>query len=680
MSKVEAVTELQQSGSAATTDPEGSWHTVQRVIFPDQSQMDTALLYVDTGTAMGAAFNTMDGSMASSSKDSSAASVSSVAARQGEVHVEDFMSRTSGSARPGQRLSFGTYFNAFAASYWRRWTDLDKVRLRVSTEGDGVISVYRSNARGSLQHVETRRVDGDTVSSFDLPLQPFGDGGWYWFDLVAGSKPMALRGAEWQAPGPAKAAGTVTLEITTLNKNEFCLNNLRILADNPDALAHLKEVLIVDQGTKKVRDAPGFEEIAARFEGKLRIIHQGNLGGSGGFARGMYEAVENGSDYALLLDDDVVIEPESIVRMLTFADHCKKPTIVGGHMFDLYNRTVLHTFGETVNPYRFQPDHPIKEQILGHDFARTNLRTTTWMHRRVDVDYNGWWMCLIPTKVIREIGLSLPVFIKWDDAEYGLRAKAAGYNTVSLPGSAVWHITWADKDDAVDWQAYFHSRNRIITALLHSPYPHGGRVVREGSFIDVKHLVSMQYFTAQTRVMALQDLLAGPDKLHDILSAKLPQIQSMRHEYSEARFDPDPDAFPTPGVSKPPRRGRGFQAPSYATLVPWAAKTLLRQLTKPVSEASMERPEARVAHVDNKWWRMSQYDSAVVTNADGTAASWYHRDPQKLRALLAEGLRLNAVVLRDWQKLSEEYRQALPRITSLEAWKETFEKYSEESK
>ena len=51
------------------------------------------------------------------------------------------------------------------------------------------------------------------------------------------------------------------------------------------------------------------------------------------------------------MDDDIVVEPESIIRLLTFADRCKTPTIVGGHMFDLYDRTVLHTFGEVVNPY-----------------------------------------------------------------------------------------------------------------------------------------------------------------------------------------------------------------------------------------------------------------------------------------------------------------------------------------
>ena len=87
-------------------------------------------------------------------------------------------------------------------------------------------------------------------------------------------------------------------------------------------------------------------------------------------------------------------------------------------------------------------------------------------------------MCLIPTEVIRTIGLSLPVFIKWDDAEYGLRARAHGFPTVSLPGAAVWHVSWGDKDDLVGWQSYFHERNRLITALLYSLYERGGRVLR----------------------------------------------------------------------------------------------------------------------------------------------------------------------------------------------------------
>ena len=33
---------------------------------------------------------------------------------------------------------------------------------------------------------------------------------------------------------------------------------------------------------------------------------------------------------------------------------------------------------------------------------------------------------------------------------------------MTFPGAAVWHVPWTDKNDAVDWQAYFHVRNRFV--------------------------------------------------------------------------------------------------------------------------------------------------------------------------------------------------------------------------
>src|SRR5690606_37016349 len=257
----------------------------------------------------------------------------------------------------------------------------------------------------------------------------------------------------------------------------------------------------------------------------------------------------------ILLDDDIVLEPESVVRLVTFADFTRVPTLVGGHMFDMYNRSVLHTFGEIVEPWRIQPGLPHPDMENGHDFRESGLRATSWLHRRVDVDYNGWWMCLIPTEVIRTIGLSLPVVIKWDGAEYGLRARAHGFPTVSLPGAAVWHVSWGDKDDLVGWQSYFHERNRLITALLYSLYERGGRVLRESTYMDVKHLISMQYYTERGRILAMRDVLAGPGGLHDMIGTKLPEIRQLTSEFTDAQFKPDLDAFPAPGAAKPRNKG-----------------------------------------------------------------------------------------------------------------------------
>jgi galactofuranosylgalactofuranosylrhamnosyl-N-acetylglucosaminyl-diphospho-decaprenol beta-1,5/1,6-galactofuranosyltransferase len=652
----------------AEAGSDAGWQTVQRVILPGERGLETLPLYMDSGVVSSSSDVSSELSGLGRTKTPIKVLNAPRAAR-----ADDVTSRTSASVRAGERISFGTYFNAFAASYWRRWTTVEEVRLNVRTSGRGTVSVYRSNARGSLQHVETKRVVGDARTEFNLSLAPFGDGGWYWFDVTAGTDPMQFVGAEWQAKAQRRLTGSITLEITTLNKTAYCINNLRILGQHPEALEQVKEVIVVDQGTEKVADAEGFAEVESALGGKLRIIDQNNLGGSGGFARGMYEAVENHSDYVLLLDDDVVIEPESITRLGTFADYCKKPTLVGGHMFDLHDRNVLHTLGEVVNPYVVGPAEPNPSQEMRHNFAQQNLRDTPWMHRRVDVDYNGWWMCLIPTEVIREIGLSLPVFIKWDDTEYGVRAKAAGFNTVSLPGSAVWHVSWIDKDDLVGWQSYFHTRNRFIYALLHSPYEFGGGLVENSIKLDLKHNISMQYYTVQGRIEAMKDLLRGPAGLHDMLPTKLPEIRAMAQQFSEAQFKPSFDDFPSVKSTKVPRRGKGVTVPSYVQLLPWLAKTVVRQVGFPVSESSKSHPETLVPHQDNKWWRVSQFDSALVSNAEGSAASWYKRDPSRFRKLQAESLKVYGEVLRKWPALKQEYRGALAEITSMDAWKKTFD-------
>ena len=154
----------------------------------------------------------------------------------------------------------------------------------------------------------------------------------------------------------------------------------------------------------------------------------------------MDETVRAGeSDYLLILDDDITLEPESILRAATFADLARKPTIVGGHMFSLYDRSVLHAFAESIAPRKWWWESPPNTKAR-HDFGRRNLRNTPWLHRRADADYNGWWMCLIPTKIINEIGLAIPVFIKWDDAEYAVRAREHGLpDGVDAGGGRVAH-------------------------------------------------------------------------------------------------------------------------------------------------------------------------------------------------------------------------------------------------
>jgi galactofuranosylgalactofuranosylrhamnosyl-N-acetylglucosaminyl-diphospho-decaprenol beta-1,5/1,6-galactofuranosyltransferase len=578
-------------------------------------------------------------------------------------------------ASPGRRVTFATYFNAFPASYWRRWTEFSTVRLVATVSGDGTFIVYRSTSKGHVQRAESRAVDSETPTTleFELPLKPFIDGGWYWFEIEAGDHDMTLHEAVWGFTTDRLQPGTLSIGITTFNRPEFCVDQLLSLSREPEVLARIDEILVIDQGTQKVRDHEQYDEAAAALGAKLRLIEQGNLGGSGGFSRAMDEATAKGdADYVLLLDDDVVCEPEGILRAVAFADLAKQPTLVGGQMFSLYDRSVLHAFGETVKKWRWFWG-PAPGTFHGHNFAKQSLRSTPWLHRRIDVDYNGWWMCLIPTKVIREIGLSLPMFIKWDDADFGLRAGEAGFPTVTLPGVAVWHVPWHEKDDTIDWQAYFHRRNRIVAALLHSPYEHGGRLVQESFETQVRHLLSMQYGPAEMGLMAIEDILEGPQRMHRDLMQRLGELRELRKGYADSQAQSDLDRFPKARRRKPPKRGKELPAPtSYLGHVKVAAVGALRQLM-PVREMSRERPEANVAHVDLRWWRLAQLDSALVSSADGTSAAWYKREPKMFRELLRRSAVTHARLAKEWPRLAEEYKAALPDLVSPKVWSETFE-------
>jgi galactofuranosylgalactofuranosylrhamnosyl-N-acetylglucosaminyl-diphospho-decaprenol beta-1,5/1,6-galactofuranosyltransferase len=644
---------------------------LQRTILPVDRDMDVLPLYVDRDRPE------LDFDLSGLTAAQRAKLPPTRAATASEPDPRAVLGRHRYEVRPNERISFGTYFNGFAASYWRRWTVVSDVTLNVRLSGAGAtLIVYRSMSNGRSQRVDSGSTTGEGAEdfSFELSLTPFADGGWYWFDIVSGDQPAVLEEATWVAEVPAERAapGTVTLGITTMNRPDFCAKLLGQIGADADVQAVLDEVIVAEQGSQKVAESPYFPEAEQSLAGRLRVIEQGNMGGSGGYARAQFETLEAGrSTYMLCMDDDVVCEPESIIRAVTFGDLCRRPTIVGGHMFSLYSRARLHSFGEVINKWRFWWQ-AAPTVVTDWDFAARNLRSARWLHRRIDVDYNGWFMCLIPVEVLRTVGLSLPLFIKWDDSEFGVRASEAGFPTVTLPGSAVWHVPWTDKNDALDWQAYFHQRNRTIAALLHSPYEHGGRIVRESFNHQVKHLFALQYSTAELRHLALQDVLDGPERLHDDLLTKLPELRELRSRFADAQTSPDPDAFPSVRRKKPPKRGIDPTLPKgrVGQLVS-AGRSAVRQLLpkRPLSE---EHPEASLAAMDAKWWMIAQFDSVLVSMPDGTSASWYQRQPGEFRDLLARTIEIHQRLYREWPELVRRYREALPEISSPERWSKTF--------
>ena len=640
-------------------------------------------------------------------------------------------SRTEAVIPAGVEVSFETYFNAFPASYWRRWSQLTEVQLRVDLSGDARIDLYRSKIDGSriaiTGDVVATDESGRGQAEFTIPLDQFEDGGWIWFDITC-EKETVLHSAGWYATKEAEgqvlksagvgvdkktgqtrtyaagehlpaAAAQVTVGIPTVHRPADAVAALEALASDPDVDAVIEAVIMPDQGNKHPNDEPGFPAVEQHFGERLRIITQGNLGGSGGYSRIMYEArhPERGtqSPYILYMDDDIAIEPDSVLRSLAAARYAKSPMLIGGQMLNLQERSHLHTMGEVIDRGSFMwtaaphthydhdfYKHPLRDR--GDDAIREGdkkaMRTDVHgnvvgeethsrdLHRRIDVDYNGWWMCMIPRVVADTIGQPLPLFIKWDDGEFGLRAKDAGFPTASWPGIAIWHMAWSDKDDAIDWQAYFHLRNRLIVAAIQGHDNPRGLVISMAK-ATAKHLLCLEYSTVAIQNEAMKDFLAGPENLFGILESALPRINTLRKNFADATVLRSASDLPAPSGG-----------PAGLLNIPTNPVTKIKTLTqgvlnnlRPAQTHHHEVPQVNLPPIEARWFNLSRLDGATVTTADGKGVVYRKRDRDQMLALAKESATLQKQVLDRFADMRERYQAAHAELSSMEAWKQIFE-------
>ena len=154
------ITATDVAGSAE--EPAGPTVTrlLQRQILPIDKDTDVFALYVDLeDVKLDTDRYAVGGTKAA--KDLNNAAIRQSTATGRKLHPDQIESRTALRLEPGQTISFGSYFNAFPASYWRRHTVVTQVRLTLRVSGAGaLVMIYKSMARGHSQRVESAVVEG----------------------------------------------------------------------------------------------------------------------------------------------------------------------------------------------------------------------------------------------------------------------------------------------------------------------------------------------------------------------------------------------------------------------------------------------------------------------------------------------------------------------------------------
>jgi len=180
----------------------------------------------------------------------------------------------------------------------------------------------------------------------------------------------------------------------------------------------------------------------------------------------------------------------------------------------------------------------------------------------------------------------------------------------------------------------------------------------------------MQYSTAALRLLAIEDVLSGPDHMHRDLGTKMAALRELRQQFTDARASADLADFP-PARRKTPDNVKTNTTPTNKmNLVTKAVAGTLHQFRKP---RDFHRPQLWLPYQDAGWFVLAKLDSAVVSAPDGTTASWYKRDRKQFRALAWRSTTMHLRLLKNWPRLAKQYRAASAEFTSPAKWRETFE-------
>lgn len=429
------------------------------------------------------------------------------------------------------KVGFLTYLNALSWGKWKRYTCVDRANLHIELAGDpcvlqltavlpGVVGKHGVGGRFTK-----RSASDSTASVTNVPLgDPVRFGGSAEFTMLDVPVPdgdYVLVGFELKSAGATEIANAywhaeveesqvrpvrIAIATTTFRKEQYIIPNIEAIK---------KSVIGADASTEDafhlyVVDNGSTLDASALSDDGVTVIPNANVGGAGGFARGMMaalgaEGMPAGSEFThvLLMDDDIKVLPESLIRtrnLLALRNDAYEDAFLNGAMLSMEQPNLqfedVAVVGRSGNYARIKGDLFVDSLV---DAARNEV---------IDVEvpraYGAWWYSCIPVSAIKENGLPLPLFIRCDDVEFGLRNEP---KYMTMNGICVWHDSFEDKfNPTMSYQSY---RNQLIMDAVHG--------VGEQSFVPFiieralrTHLRSLNYGAADLIVASLEDYLKGP--------------------------------------------------------------------------------------------------------------------------------------------------------------------------
>lgn len=277
------------------------------------------------------------------------------------------------------------------------------------------------------------------------------------------------------------------------------------------------EVIILDnnstnESVEKINNWIANKKTAISY--KL-LINKQNLGFAGGNNPGIKYAIQNKSDYVLLLNNDTTVDPNFLEKLVKVGESDKNFGIIGPKIYYESDKKRIWFGGGKFTWFgggRHLDFNKIDDNSADETIKEINFMTGCCF--------------LIKREVIEKIGLmNENFFLYYEDTEWSLRAGEYGYRIIYAPCSHIWHkVSRSVKPKTNPVVHYYHIRNALLLSKLHAPKIILGFIYIWSAIKYFKQIIKIIAFPAKKEISqmimrGIEDFYAGKFSAYKPISA-----------------------------------------------------------------------------------------------------------------------------------------------------------------
>lgn len=194
------------------------------------------------------------------------------------------------------------------------------------------------------------------------------------------------------------------------------------------------------------------EAIKEKYADKVTLlVNEENLGGSGGFNRGLRYAYNKGYKYLMCVDNDAMLDENAVGNLYNFLEEHDEVGMAGSKIYHLENPDYIQQFGQEIDFEYFCT-------VVPH----LNIYEDNSMPDYLYVDSVAACSLMVRREIIDKIGF-MPEenFLYWDDTEWCYLCNKVGMKVASVGTSKALHAMGAKNEAVNTFPTYYAWRNWI---------------------------------------------------------------------------------------------------------------------------------------------------------------------------------------------------------------------------